>query len=310
MRKIILPVGPPAIGKSTWALEEVRKSNGKFKRLNLDELRAMYGITSFNPSEERLIQQTMYDAAERLLNKGYNIIADNTNLSSKSWYEWNELAKKVGDCTVEEKHFDINITLKELKRRNFLRDRFVPEQVIERMYNKWMGMKPRASTYYPPVNVLNISDKFSESVVNRNCVIVDLDGTLAFNSIRNIFDWSRVYEDDVNYALDYLLELLYKSGHIDKFFFLSGRSDVCYEDTKRWLISKTSLGEYDKVDFELILKPNEINSTKDYIFKKDVYKNKIENRYKVIAVFEDRKKVVEMWNSLSLPVYAIGEGKY
>ena len=308
MHKIILPVGPPAIGKSTWALEEVRKSNGKFKRLNLDELRAMYGVTTFNPSEERLIQQTMYDAAERLLNKGYNIIADNTNLSSKSWHEWNELAKKVGDCTVEEKHFDVNITLKELKRRNSLRDRVVPEDVIERMYNKWMGMKPRTSTYYPPNNnLLHTSEKYAADMGKKHAIIVDLDGTLAINTSRNIFDWSRVYEDDVNFALDsLLLELANDVGY--KFFFITGRSDVCYDDTLRWLKDKTYIGSFD--DIELIMKPESIRNTKDVEFKKSVYNNKIKDKYLVFAVFEDRKRVVEMWRSLNLPVYAIGDGNY
>lgn len=74
--------------------------------------------------------EVMYEMGKKFLLKGYDIIADNTNLSTKSWDKWNEVAKKVGNCRVVEKHFDTNITLKELFVRNKNRDRKVPEDVI------------------------------------------------------------------------------------------------------------------------------------------------------------------------------------
>ncbi len=306
MRTIILTVGPPAIGKSSWAFEEVKKSNGRFKRLNLDDLREALGVTSFNATEEKHIQEVMYEMGRKFLLKGYDIIADNTNLSTKSWDKWNEVAKKVGDCLVVEKHFDSNITLKELFARNKGRDRKVPEDVIARMYSKWTKYDPNNSAYHEGTDfqdtIITFTNDFKDSL--PEAVIVDLDGTMALKSDRNIFDWSRVYEDDVNVILDQLLVRLAPKNIL----FVSGRSDACLDETKRWLKDKTSIGK--QTNWKLYMKPKERESEKDTLFKESVYKKHIMNKYAILAVFDDRDGVVNMWRNFNLPVYQVWYGDF
>ena len=43
--KVILTVGLPASGKSTWAKEQVSQNPGQYKRVNKDDLRAMLDCT-------------------------------------------------------------------------------------------------------------------------------------------------------------------------------------------------------------------------------------------------------------------------
>ena len=45
-------------------------------------------------------------------------------------------------------------------------------------------------------------------------------------------------------------------------------------------------------------------------FKKQVYKEKIENNYNVEAVFEDRIGLVNMWRELGLQCFQTKEGNY
>lgn len=303
MKRIILSVGPPAIGKSTWALEQVRKTNGKFKRLNLDDMRDMCGITSFDPTEEKSIQDAMYAMGLKLLNDGYDIIADNTNLSDKSWLAWCDIARKVGDCIVEEKTFDSDISLKELLKRNSLRSRNVPDGVIEKMYKKWIHKVKNDPIYFPSVGLLNSIEQYEKLRTHkRACIIIDLDGTLAIHTDRDIFDYMKSDQDVLNSPLAYIINALSKFD-VDVII-VSGRSDNCLQITKDWLYVHDV--HYD----EIYMKPLERESDDDVSFKTEIYEKYIKDIYNVIAVFDDRDKVVSMWRLFNLPVYQVYNGDF
>jgi predicted kinase len=54
--KVILCVGIPASGKTTWAKEQVKNGGGKWKRVNKDDLRAMVDCGQFSKSNEKVYQ--------------------------------------------------------------------------------------------------------------------------------------------------------------------------------------------------------------------------------------------------------------
>lgn len=55
-RTIILTKGIQASGKTTWALEQLKKFPGRFKRFNRDSMRSMVDGSQFlGPEGEKLI---------------------------------------------------------------------------------------------------------------------------------------------------------------------------------------------------------------------------------------------------------------
>lgn len=305
MTKIILTVGPPACGKSTWALDQVRKSNGKFKRLNLDDIREMLGINAFNPAEEKVVQEAMYAMGLKFLRRGYDVIADNTNLSDKSWINWCEIARKVGNCSVEEKHFEIP-KFSELLKRNARRDRNVPEGVIHKMYDKWKYKAKNQPVYFPIADLKDTLGVYELSdPAKPTCVIVDLDGTLAIHDGRSIFDYMRCGEDHVNVPLRDLLVFLKSSRtHSIDIIVVSGRSDECLKITEKWLSDAGVPWD------EMYLKPAKENHRKDVDFKAEIYEKRIKDKFTVLATFDDRDRMVDFWRSLNIPTYQVFDGDF
>ena len=48
----------------------------------------------------------------------------------------------------------------------------------------------------------------------------------------------------------------------------------------------------------------------DTVVKEEIYLDYIKNKYNVLAVFDDRKKVVDMWRSNGLNVLQVAEGDF
>ena len=48
-QQLIITKGLPASGKSTWARQKVKESNGTLKRINKDDIRAMVEDSKWSP---------------------------------------------------------------------------------------------------------------------------------------------------------------------------------------------------------------------------------------------------------------------
>lgn len=129
--------------------------------------------------------------------------------------------------------------------------------------------------------------------------IFDIDGTLAIRGDRSPFNWSKVGLDTVNEPVRKVLDRLEVDFPI---IILSGRDEVCREETEKWL--KDNDIKYDK----LFMRP-EGNNEKDSIIKKRIYDD-IKTRYNILGVFDDRNQVVEMWRSLGLTCFQVAEGNF
>lgn len=84
MNEIIIVVGIPASGKSTWS----RKQSGYF-RINRDDLRAMCNI-EYSKGHEKFIRYLEKHIASVV---NGNIIIDDTNLGKKILMSWIEFAR-------------------------------------------------------------------------------------------------------------------------------------------------------------------------------------------------------------------------
>jgi hypothetical protein len=130
------------------------------------------------------------------------------------------------------------------------------------------------------------------------CQIYDLDGTLAIRGDRGPYDWDRVGDDTVNEAVAYVNYL--SANSLDTVLIVSGRSDVCYEHTKRWLGSH-------RINWDTLYMRKEDDNRDDVIVKEKTYNEHIKGKYQVRFVVDDRPKVCRMWRSLGLPVFQVGD---
>jgi predicted kinase len=301
MRTIILTKGIPASGKSTWALKEMNSHRGKYKRFNKDEMRKMIDGEYRSPDCEDFIADVRSEGVELALIQGYDIILDDTNFSNKNFYTVCEIAERIGDVRVMEKFFDIK--LKDALRNNAQRPHPIPEHIIESMYEKHIknSRVEIRDVYYPP----SIRPHRVPTAELPNAVICDLDGTLALAFDRDYYDNTKIETDTVNEFVLRQLVMHIKFG--DSVFFVSGRPSSANDSTRYWLESiLDSVCENNDISYWLQLYLREEGDMRpDAIVKKEIYEQHIKDKFNIVAVYDDRRKVVHMWEQLGLPVFQV-----
>lgn len=231
MPKLIMMKGLPASGKSTWAKEQIEKSNGKIKRVNKDDLRAMIDADKWSKGREKEIIKIRNISIKFCLTSGLDVIVDDTNLAPKHESKLREIAKSY-EAKFEIKDFS-SVPVYECIRRDALREKSVGSEVITKMYYQHI--------YDKEVWIKPLKEPAS------NAVICDLDGTLAIYQNRSPYDLSKVSEDGFNYHLWFLL----KNQNV---IFLSGRegTEQCRKDTIEWLKKYTGINKDDFIWIDLL----------------------------------------------------------
>ena len=296
MKIIFYLKGIPASGKSTWANEQMRKYPNRFKRINKDLLREMLNFSKFDVQKEKFLLNVRDYIIRLSLKKGFDIIVDDTNFSDKHWYRIAEIAKEVGDVKIIEKYFDVNY--KEAIKRNSTRKNPLPESVISNMFKKHVKGKKieHREEYYP----LSLKPDFIEGL--PRVIIVDIDGTIAFNDgHRDYFDYTKVLNDS---PIDEIIELIqiYKQEGFG-IVLVSGREESCREDTELWIHNYG-------IDYnDLYMREND-DRRQDYIIKNEIYENYLKGKYNIKFVLDDRNQVVNMWRELGLKVLQVSDGTF
>lgn len=123
----ILTIGIPGSGKTTWAEQQ-----SDFVNLNLDDFRAKISGDAANQDINKQAVEMRDAFLRRASNKQQNVILSDTNINPFFRQKLEEQLKQLG-YSIQYKIFDIE--LEEAKKRNSMRQRQVPTEVIERMYN-------------------------------------------------------------------------------------------------------------------------------------------------------------------------------
>ena len=153
-------------------------------------------------------------------------------------------------------------------------------------------------------------------MLNPPLYLFDLDGTLAHIEHRKHFiegerkSWSRFYkacvDDTPNTPVIATLELLLSTGAEVQLF--SGREDSVRKATVAWLTQHTSLNMRATA---LLMRPTG-DSAPDDVLKRYWYENALTagERRRLVAVFDDRDKVVAMWRSMGVPCFQVAPGDF
>lgn len=280
MKKVLLTKGLPASGKSRWALEEIEKYPGRYKRVNKDDLRAMIDGGKWSKGNEQFILKVRNALILSALQEGYHVIVDDTNLHPKHEQAIRELVK--GLAVVEIQDFT-DVLLETCIERDRKRPNYVGEQTIRKMHRDFLQNKP------PTI------EHNSELL---DAVICDLDGTLALMNGRNPYDASKCENDSINEVVRSILVSC--SAYV---ILVSGRGEQHRPQTEQWLMKHAIVYSH------LFMRPDGDNR-KDAIIKREIYEQHILNHYNVTFVLDDRNQVVELWRSLGLTCLQVADGDY
>lgn len=278
MSKILMLQGCPASGKSTFAKEFVKgkKDWVIVCRDSFREGRGDYWI----PEQEDYISILEDTAIRSAILSKYNIVIDAVNLNPKTIKKWKDIADKAG-YEFETKEFKVPMQV--AIERDLARGGKVGAKVIRDFYHR----------YYPE-DLINYQSRYMKTPNEflPDCIVCDLDGTLALSNGRSPYDGTRVDEDNVNHQLLWILKLLSKSLPI---IFVSGReaTDICFEKTNNWLKKHCTF------TYSLYMR-NKGDHRKDAIVKEEIYKQKIEHNFNVRMWFDDRNQVVDKVRELGL----------
>lgn len=295
---VIINIGIPASGKSTWSKEFVR-NNKSYIRVNRDDMRLMLqSAQMMENKDESILTDIINHSIVKFLSAKRNVIIDNTNLKERYLVDFINLCKDY-TTNIEFRFFDV--PLKTALERNANREGKVPNDVIERMHKDYLFLLDtfdfsNIKKYYIEnfkYNVENIDKK-------EGCYIFDIDGTLALmNKKRGAFDWHKVHLDDVNIIVKEQANNLHSLGY--KIIIVTGRDGVCEDLTKEWL-------DLHEISYDLIYTRPKNDFRKDSAIKTEIYNNHIKDKYFVKAVFDDRLQVLKTWNDLGLFCFNVNQG--
>ena len=137
MTTIYVTVGLPASGKSTWAKQMVKDSQGKTKRVNKDDLRGMIDAGIWSKRNEKFILALRDEFIKQALSNGYNVIVDDTNLAPGHIEQIRAIAAAFPNVQVHIKDFT-HVPLEECISRDKKRSNYVGEDVIKDMYKRYL----------------------------------------------------------------------------------------------------------------------------------------------------------------------------
>jgi hypothetical protein len=156
-------------------------------------------------------------------------------------------------------------------------------------------------------------------MIRRPLYIFDLDGTLALiehrKSILEEKDdsqrWRRFYaacdKDLPNTPVIRTMEMLRQCG-ADIWIF-SGRSSEVRDKTVAWLAQHTSFMSWDADDV-LVMRDEGDYSADDVLKKQLLDRMLVDDRERLVATFDDRDRVVNMWRANEIVCFQVAHGDF
>jgi hypothetical protein len=252
--------------------------------------------TVCEPKVENYITNCVNHVILTSLHAGFNVIVDQTNCKAKYIEELCDLVKNF--AIVNFRVFDISV--EKAIERDLGRKNPVGEVVIKRMYKNYKDLMDGFDfTTRKQIPIIITEAKNTKRL--PEAVIVDMDGTLAFNNGKRGFYDDNCLSDDLSEAVKE--QVLYQKSIGRTVIILSGRDTNALDSTTIWL-------DHHEVPYDKIYLRTFGDYRKDHVVKEDIYNKYIKGMYFVRLVYEDRESVVEMWRGLGLKCFQVDYGKY
>lgn len=160
--------------------------------------------------------------------------------------------------------------------------------------------------------------------------IFDLDGTLALIEHRKhlISNGNNKWDDFYKACIDDqpnipvltlfnqlrdLQEATYCNDHMNDVWVWSGRSEIARLETKLWLLQKTGFlkdKSYEDQDILLKMRPENDYTPDEQVKEKWLLELPQEDRNRLVCVFDDRQKVVDMWRRNGVTCLQVAPGNF
>lgn len=299
-------------GKSTRAREIANETDAVVVNRDLLRLQLLGSWWTGRPEDEDRVTVAEEAQVDAFLRAGTSVVVDNTHLHAAYLRRWQRLAAKRGaDFEVVDVHADIA----ECKRRVFERwqasldsvtERYLDPKIVDQQVRrfpveKWPTITAEAPLVVEPVEwVQGLPEAY----------IFDIDGTLALHQGRSPFDYTRVSEDAVNDSVRRVLNAVRDSRGYPLVFIVSGRDDTCRHDTVAWLTrNEIFFDELHMRDTTWDV-DSRGNKLADVHVKYRIFNEQFRGKVNVIAVFDDRQQVVDLWRAMGLTCMQVAEGDF
>lgn len=291
MSKLVIMRGLPGSGKSTWAKAWVNEDPINRVRLNWDDMRNMMG-PYWIPERENtgILKELREKFLKHMMERNWDIVCDNMNLNPKEIEFYENIVKEFNEdghpYTIEFKDFFIPV--EECIRRDAMRANPIGEKTIKSLFHKYMplivGSEHRKKIESQPTYRADKPD----------CIIVDMDGTLAFNlSGRSFFDDIDMIKYDTPLLATVSILRAMKMTGTCNIFIVTGRSEKSREATEVWLTENN-------IPFDKVFMREEGDFSHSNDFKQKVYEDNIKNNYNVLFVLDDDTKCMKMYQDQGL----------
>lgn len=298
--EMIITVGLPASGKTTWAMNLV-KSIGAVN-VNHDDIREMVcGGWTGKPEDEALVTQIQHAAIVSALKKQQTVIVSDTNLNRGIVKGLVKIAQNWG-ASVSFIYFDTSMVECVIRdeRRGERGERAVGATVIRDMAKRY-GMP----NYDDLIVEGSQRVKYVPDTSKPNAIIVDLDGTVALHN-RSPYDYDMLHTDDPYEAVIRCVQNEFARGTV--ILFTSGRPDSHFNETVQWIIKHIGINPLKPQAGLLMRKAGD--KRMDAIVKYEIFDEKIRNNYNVMYAFDDRDQVVDLWRSINIPTFQVNYGAF
>lgn len=299
--KLMILVGPPGSGKSTFAKYHIRTEENWF-RVCRDDFRLMqFNHANLTESEESNLSRLIDGIVEMLLKQNTNVLIDATNTRKDYLNQFIKKFNHLADIVFK----IFNVEENELKERNeqrhALTGKYIPKNVLKDQITNMKKLMDNFDFAERKREKQNVQKTIQDKTL-QPAIICDLDGTLAIIDHRNPYDASNCENDGLNEAVAEVLSLFHVKGN--KVILLSGRMEKYRVQTESWL-------KMYHIPYDMLYMRDSEDFRKDSIIKKELYALHIENKFYVNFILDDRNQVVDMWRKeLGLTCFQVNYGDF